>query len=262
MIKSLIMRLYWIPSWQLGILIFGVFGTLSVLGLLVCRRRMSRYAHKSNDLVFNFVATAGVVYALAVGLIAVATWDKFKSVQEIANNEAYALNNLFLDADGLPSDAAALVQGEIRRYLRFTLQQEWPAQMRGTRLVGGDMLALSIMTKLTRVQTASPRQDVLLAQALVELNKFLAERRARENAVDEALPGVLYFLVLGGAAVLIGMTYLLWTDEFWLQFALTLALSAMISLMVFLIVAMDHPLWGPVSASSEAFKNVLETVGS
>ncbi|HEX4137494.1 MAG TPA: hypothetical protein VHY84_22995 [Bryobacteraceae bacterium] len=260
-LKALVLKLYWIPSWELGVVIFGIFGAFSLIGLYVGRSRMSRYAHKSNDLVFNFVAIAGVVYALAVGLIAVATWDKFKSVQDVANDEAYALNNLFLDSNGLPAADAADVKERVRQYLHFAIEKEWPAQMHGERIEGGDALALGIMTKLTNVQTSSSRQDVLLGQALTELNRFLSQRRARENALDEALPGVLYFLVLGGAAVLIGMTYLLWTEEFWLQFALTLSLSAMISLMVFLIVAMDHPLWGPVSASPEAFRNVLDTIG-
>jgi hypothetical protein len=260
MLKSLVLKLYWIPSWELGVLIFLFFGGLSIAGLFACRKRMARNAHKSNDLVFNFVAIAGIVYALAVGLIAVATWDTFKSVQDIANDEAYALNNLFLDSNGLPAAAAADIKERVRKYLHFAIEKEWPAQMLGERIEGGDALALGIMTRLTSVQTDAPRQDVLLAQALTELNRFLSQRRARENALDEALPGVLYFLVLGGAVLLIGMTYLLWTEEFWLQFVLTISLSAMISLMVFLIVAMDHPLWGPVSASPEAFKNVLDTI--
>src|SRR5258707_1287192 len=133
---ALLLKLYWIQSWQLGVLIFVVFGSLSILGLLSCHSWISRHTHKANDLVF----------------------------------------------------------------------------------------------------------------------KFLAQRRARQNALTEALPGVLYFLVLGGAAVLIVMTFFLWTEEFWLQIALTLALAAMISFVVFMIVAMDHPLWGPVSASPEAFE--------
>jgi hypothetical protein len=258
---ALLLKLYWIQSWQLGVLIFAVFGGLSILGLLSCHPWISRHTHKSNDLVFNFVAIAGVVYALAVGLIAVATWDKFKSVQEIVNNEAYALNNLYLDVDSLPEATAVQVKNDIRGYLHFVLTKEWSVQEMGRRVEGGDDLALGIMRKLTTMETATPREGILLSQALLELNKFLAQRRARQNALTEALPGVLYFLVLGGAAVLIVMTFFLWTEEFWLQIALTLALAAMISFVVFMIVAMDHPLWGPVSASPEAFENVLHTVG-
>lgn len=259
---SLILWLYWIPSWVLGVLIFAVFSTIATAGLLTFRGWMRRHVHRANDLVFNFVAIAGIVYALAVGLIAVATWDKFKAVQEIVNAEAYSLNNLYSDASGLPTDSATMVRNEIRGYLDFVLKKEWPSQQHGSEAQTkvGDDLAQGILQDVVYANAKTPHETVLLAQALGELNTFLAKRRAREGALNEALPGVLYFLVLGGAAILIFMTYALWTEEFWLQIAMTLALSAMISLVIFMIVSMDHPLWGPVSASPEAFENVLKAI--
>jgi hypothetical protein len=60
------------------------------------------------------------------------------------------------------------------------------------------------------------------------------------------------------------MTYVLWTEEFVLQILLTvaLALAAMISMMVLLIVSMDHPLWGEVSVSAEPYEKLLELIGN
>lgn len=260
MTSTTFLWLYWIPSWLLGTLILAVFSIFSMIGLLVTRRRMSVYTHKANDLVFNFTAIAGVVYALVVGLIAVATWDKFKSVEAVANDEAYALSNLYLDVDGLPPATAAQMQKEIKDYLNFVIVKEWPNQQRGRPTEGGDTSALSLLSRLAHCETSTDGQRIVLAQALMEVNNFLAKRRARQNALREALPGVLYFLVLGGAVVLLAMTFTLWTEELWLQMALTLALAAMISLVVFLIVAMDHPLWGHVSVSPDAFENVLKSV--
>ncbi|HEY7387760.1 MAG TPA: hypothetical protein VH640_04585 [Bryobacteraceae bacterium] len=260
MLKHFVLWLYWIPTWQLAILIFVAIGSGSLAGLLICRRLVLRRPHKGNDLVFNFVASAGVVYALVLGLIAVATWEKFKEVEGIVNEEAFAVNDLYIDVGGLDEQTSTVMRQQIRDYLNFVIEKEWPAQKVGTAIEGGDALARQLATNLVHAEAVSNRQSIIQAQALVELNNFLNKRRARRHAVDDALPGVLYLLVLVGAGVLIMMTYVLWTEEFGLQFLLTLALAAMISLVVLLIVAMDHPLWGQVSVSADAYRNVLQAI--
>jgi hypothetical protein len=258
--KRLVLWLYWIPTWELAVVVFVSIGAGSLLGLLISRRWVLRRPHKGNDLVFNFVASAGVVYALVLGLIAVATWEKFKAVEDEVNEEAFAVNNLYVDVGGLSDRTRDLIHQEIREYLHFVIEKEWPAQRRGSAIEGGDALARRLSADMVQAEATTDRQKIVQAQALVELNNFLARRRARRHAVDEALPGVLYFLVLAGAGVLIMMTYVLWTEEFVLQVLLTMALAAMISMVVFLIVAMDHPLWGEVSVSADAYKNVLEAI--
>lgn len=260
MMRRFVVWLYWIPTWELAILVFAAIAGGSLLGLLISRRWVLRRPHKGNDLVFNFVASAGVVYALVLGLIAVATWEKFKAVEDVVSEEAFAINDLYVDVGGLQEHTRLAVQREIRDYLHFVIEQEWPAQKMGSAAVGGDALAQRLATEMVNAEATTDRQKIVQAEALTELNRFLFRRRARRHAIEEALPGVLYLLVFAGAAVLIMMTYVLWTEEFVLQILLTLALAGMISLVVLLIVAMDHPLWGEVSVSADAYRNVLETL--
>jgi hypothetical protein len=194
-----VLWLYLIHTWQLAILIFVAIGGGSILGLVVCRRWVIRHPHKGNDLGFNFVATAGVVYALVLGLIAVATWENFKSVAEIANQEAFALNDLYADVSGLDDHTRQIVQRDIREYLHLVIEKEWPAQTLGRRVDDGVALANGLAADVLHANTTDDRERTVHAQALVELNKFLAHRRARRVALDDALPGVLYFFVLVGA---------------------------------------------------------------
>jgi hypothetical protein len=260
MMRRFVVWLYWIPTWELAILIFAAIAGGSLLGLLISRRWVLRRPHKGNDLVFNFVASAGVVYALVLGLIAVATWEKFKAVEDIVSEEAFAINDLYVDVGGLDEHTRLAVHREIRDYLHFVIEREWPAQKMGSAAEGGDALAQRLATEMVNAEATTDRQKIVQAEALTELNRFLFRRRARRNAIEDALPGVLYLLVFAGAGVLIMMTYVLWTEEFVLQLLLTLALAGMISLVVLLIVAMDHPLWGEVSVSADAYRNVLETL--
>ncbi len=260
--KWLIIWLYWIPTWELALLFFVLISGGSLLGLLISRRLMRRYPHQANDLVFNFVASASVVYALVLGLIAVATWERFEQVETVANEEAFALSNLYADAGGLDDHTRLAVQNEIRNYLRFVINKEWPAQRRGSAISGGDALVGQMESDLVHAADATDDERAVHAQAFVEFNNFIFRRRARREAVNYSLPGILYLVVFAGAALLIMMTYGLWTEKFVLQFLLTLGLAAMLSLVVVLVVAMDHPLWGPVSVSPHTYKTVLSALSN
>ena len=63
-------------------------------------RRVLGASGKHNDVVSYFFAGVGVFYGLALGLIAVATWEDFTGVDAIVGKEAAALAMLYRDFDG------------------------------------------------------------------------------------------------------------------------------------------------------------------
>jgi len=71
---------------------------------------------------------------------------------------------------------------------------------------------------------------------------------------------VLWCVVLIGAALNIGMTYLFWIDNVKLHALLVAAFSASIALLVFLTAAMDNPFRGQFSVSPDAYSDVLEKI--
>jgi heme/copper-type cytochrome/quinol oxidase subunit 2 len=131
------MTMYWIydiPNWTLALLTITTFVVLSLAGLFVTRRWTQQdyeNAAERNDLVNFFFAAVGVLYGLALGLIAVATWDDFKEVDSQVSQEAAAITALYHDLEQFPPPRNEVLQNLLRDYTRTVIDQEWPAHPRG-----------------------------------------------------------------------------------------------------------------------------------
>src|SRR3954452_2067767 len=95
------MTMYWIydiPNWALGVLTVAVFVVISLAGLFATRplmRRCAIGAAEHNDVVNYYVAAVGVLYSLALPLIAVAPWEDCSAVDGLIANEAEAIAGLY-----------------------------------------------------------------------------------------------------------------------------------------------------------------------
>ena len=63
-----------------------------------------------------------------------------------------------------------------------------------------------------------------------------------------------------GALITVGMAWFYNTRSTRAHYGLVGMMSLMFGPMVFLIVAMDHPLWGQFSVSSDPFSEVIEDI--
>jgi hypothetical protein len=112
------MILDWIynnPTWMWGsVFVFGAV-VLSCLGLAVFQRLVHvgvRRAH--NDLAGFMFATIGVVYAVLLAFIAIATWEAFSSAGTIVRGEAGYIDNLYRDTQGFPAAVGGALQQRIK----------------------------------------------------------------------------------------------------------------------------------------------------
>lgn len=100
-------------------LIVVTFVAVSLIGLLATRRPARRLAAGGNDLTNNFVSAVGGYYALRVGLIAVATWERFSSIEGVISLEAAANRQPLprvLRGTGLTPGGETLAAGPVPRH--------------------------------------------------------------------------------------------------------------------------------------------------
>ncbi len=90
------------------------------------------------------------------------------------------------------------------------------------------------------------REKVLQAEVLRSLDTVQEERRLRLQAVPTGLPAALWSVVLIGAVLNIGLTYLFWVENLTVHAILVAILAIFIALLVFLTAAMDNPFRGRV----------------
>jgi hypothetical protein len=262
------MTMYWIydlPNWLLCALIIAVVVGLALIGLFLSRpivRRIVGSSSKHNDVVSYFLGSMGVFYGLALGLIAVATWENYTQIDGVVSVEAAAVASLYRDLDGYPQPLRGRLETMMRDYTRVVIEKEWPAHKRGIALEDGDTLLDRFENEMMSFEPAKEREKIAHAEVLRSFDTVVEQRRLRLQAVSTGLPAALWCVVLIGALINGFLTYLFWIENLVLHAALVALLATFIAVLIFLTAAMDNPFRGEFSVSSEGFKTILEKVMS
>jgi hypothetical protein len=260
------MSMYWIydmPNWQLGVLTVAVFVLFSLAGLFVTRplvRRLLNGSPVHNDIVSFIFAGIGVFYGLAIGLLAVATWEDFTQVDGQISTEAAVLASLYRDLDFYAEPLRSRFETKLRDYTRLVLEKDWPAHQRGEAPEEATLLLDGLENDVMAFEPKSEREKIGHAAVLQSLNRTFEERRLRLQAVGTGLPLSVWAVVLIGAALTISLTYLFWVENVKLHAILVTFLATFIALLIFLTAAMDNPFRGEFSVAPEAYRSVLDNV--
>jgi hypothetical protein len=242
------------PTWLWGALF--VLGTIALacLGLAIFHRLVNvelRQAH--NDLAGFTIAVMGVVYAVLLAFIAVATWERFSSADAVVQAEAGTVDGLYRDTQGFPDAVAEALRKTIREYADTVVHAEWPVQMRGEVPTAGWEPLHKLHAQLVSFQPANRGQAVIQAEFLRNLNELYKARGARLTAAATHVPIVIWWIIVIGGALTTAFTYLFGFKNFCLHLTMTGALAALLALVIVLIVALDWPLRGEVGVPPEAY---------
>jgi hypothetical protein len=256
--------LYSHPTWVIGLLVIGLGTGISLGGLYICHRRIDvNLRHKDTETVGLTYAIVAVVYAVLIALIVVDVFETFAKADAIASAEANKLSNLTLDSAGLPPQMATEVRSDIDKYIDIVVHSEWPSQQAGklgdATFEPGWILLAHMSTELALFEPGTMGQDSNKAEMLGAMNDLIKARRSRIIAAGEHLPAVIWKMLLFGAAVSVGYTYLFGARSLGIHMAITGLISATIGLVFVLIITLDYPFRGPVSVSDKAFVGVQET---
>jgi hypothetical protein len=260
------MTMYWIydiPNWQLAALIVAGFVAASLAGLFATRplaRRVLEASPAHNDVVSYIFAGVGVFYGLALGLIAVATWENFNDVDGLVSKEAADLAELYRDLDGYPQPLRGRLEARLRDYTRHVIEKEWPAHRGGLAPEDGTQMLDGFENEMMAFDPSRETEKICHAEAMRSLDSVVEQRRLRLQAVGTGLPASLWSVVLIGAALTVALTYLFWVENLTLHAILVAALATFIALLVFLTAAMDNPFRGEFSVAPDALQTVLDEV--
>jgi hypothetical protein len=258
--------MYWIydiPNWLLFALMMATFVTVSLGGLYLTRplvRRLVDSSPRNNDITNYYFAAVGVLYGLTLGLIAVGTWQNFNDADSKASKEANSLGALYRDLDGYPAALRRETESLLREYVQIVIGKEWPAHQQGQVVDAGDLLLEEFENKIMAFEPATETQKIAHTEVIKSLNTVVENRGYRIQSVSTALPGVLWTVVLIGAVINIGLTYLFWVENIRLHSSLVAAFAGSLAMLIFLTAAMDNPYRGEFSVSSDAYKYVLDHV--
>ena len=257
---------YWIydiPLGLLGALFVLVFLVLSSVGVLLTRSLVHKLFIEEEGWREHVMITlegAFVFFGLLLALVTIAAYGNFSDARARVSAEASELSALYRNVSGYPEPIRSELQGRIREYTEYVAREAWPQQARGLVPTGGVSRITALQELLYSYEPASQGQSELHASTLFKFNDFAKARRERLHAVTVALPAALWWVMICGAVINIGLSCLLPVKSTEGHLLLSGAFAIVIALILFVTAAMDHPFRGSFSVGPEAYETILHDV--
>lgn len=200
--------IYSVPTWEMASVIVVLVVGLSLLGLAVT----SRFLHvelrrKHNEFTGFNSALIGVVFAVLLAFIAVEAWESFGKAGDTAAIEASLTGDLYRDAVAMPEPIKTEVVGDLADYVQIVLAKEWPAMAIGAPIGNEGWMPLAkIHRALGNIQTVNPVQVAMVSEMLRRLNSLYDARQNRILAAQDHIDPAVWWVVVLGAAIIIGLT--------------------------------------------------------
>ncbi|MGH4030173.1 DUF4239 domain-containing protein [Actinomycetota bacterium Odt1-20B] len=214
------------------------------------------------DVIEYMTMMIGVVYAIVLGLAIAGVWEARGAAEDHVRAEAQALHEISERVRVYPAGERDRVRADVDAYVGHVVTTEWDTLTERGELTGrGQQLLDRVRHDLTDY---APRTD-LEAQAYQPLlDQAAAADRARADRGDSAgatMPGVVWFGLIAGGLVTVGMVFALQIRRTPRELVLAGLFSALIAFLLFLIWDFDAPYSRGISATAEPFLTLFPGAG-
>lgn len=247
------MWIYDLPLVVLGIGVVGTCVALTWAAVLVMRRNRWQLSGAELGHAAVLHQVIGVLYAVTLGLIVVSVQNDYADVEHAVTAEASAVSDLYRHADGLQEPNRTRIKTLISQYVGSVLDVEWPAIQRGGTSIETWVIADGLASEVSTFTPVNHHDELLLPRLLEETQTLLDWRRERIFRGQQGLSRAIWGVICLGGAVTILFACAFRLDGGLKHYLVTAALATIFGLMIFLILALDHPLWGSLSVQPDAF---------
>lgn len=242
------------------LIILACVGAAILFLFLVTRTSTAPSRKESNDFTGAVVAVIGTTYAVILAFTLAGVWNMFQAAQANEEQEANALMNVYRIASQLQDPNAKAIQDLCIRYADNAVNREWPA-MDNQQMPpeGGEMI--NQFWVLAGQAQAHARPDAIAAYQLMEELRGLTQyRRIRAMQCREALPAILWAVLIAGGIVTVVASCFFGVPSFRFHLLQVFMLSFLISLVLVAIADIDRPYQGAVRVAPEGFRFAVRTL--
>lgn len=242
-----------------AILVVGAFVLISIAFARLSQglARNHEVFREHNDLAGFIFAVVGVIYAVLLAFVAVGVWERFTAAESRTYDEAGQILIVYRDSEAFGSGGLHL-RRLLNDYVQSIISDEWP-ELHNGREAGG--IATGKVTRVARaLRSLAPRtnaQQAIYENMLYAFGNALLDRDARLSEDVTGLNDVMWWIVLAGAIITIGFTFLFGFKNNVMQSAMIGTLATLIGLVIFLSMSMDYPFQGDIQVHPEAFQHLL-----
>ena len=232
----------------------------SVIFLFLVTRTSSAHARKeSNDFTSAVVSVIGTTYAVLLAFMLFTVWTMFQQAQVNAEQEANDLVNVYHISASLPQPAQSTIQDLTRRYAKHAVEVEFPALNNETLPPEGGRMVSDMWKAAGAVQPHSNDEAQAQGELTSTLRNLTEHRRIRIMQSHEALPGILWTVLIAGGIITVAASCFFGVSNFRFHLLQVIVLSFLIALVLVAIADIDSPYQGDVKVSPAGFEYAMHT---
>ncbi|MFF0459475.1 bestrophin-like domain [Streptomyces mexicanus] len=248
------------PEWLVLVLAMLAACAVVVLITLVRHRTASEDEDPSEtpDVIEYMTMWIGVVYAIVLGLAIAGVWEARVAAQDHVQAEAQALHEISERVRVYPPDVRDRIRSDVNAYVGHVVTAEWKTMVdKGHVTAQGDRLLQRIRADVTDYQPKSDFEAQAYQPLVDQVTAADQARAARADSTGSTMPGVVWFGLITGALVTIGMVFALQIRRTTRELVLAGLFSALIAFLLFLIWDFDVPYSRGLSASTGPFLDLF-----
>lgn len=206
------------------------------------------------DVIEYMTMMIGVVYAIVLGLAIAGVWEARSAAQDHVQTEAQALHEISERVRVYPSDVRDRIRGDVDAYVKHVVTTEWKTMADHGRVTAeGGRLFDRIRADVTDYQPKTDFEAQAYQPLVDQVTAADTARNSRAESTGATMPGVVWFGLITGAVVTIGMVFALQIRRTRRELILAGLFSALIAFLLFLIWDFDAPYSRGIAASAEPF---------
>ncbi|MCA1702252.1 MAG: DUF4239 domain-containing protein [Actinobacteria bacterium] len=247
-----------VPTALLGMGIVALAVAIAIAGAVLVRRSVELSTLEAHHDVAGFIlAVVGVVYAVLLAFVVIAVWEEFNEAQATADEEAVAVGSVYRDVlalgkKGVPAREALQV------YAQSVVDADWQQMATYHREARQTNEALTrVWRALEGLQSPTTSDSPFYDDAIMRLHDASELRRERIAQSGSGVPTPIWGVLIAGALITVGFTYLFGVGNFRAQALMLSALSSLIGLALFLILVLDLPFTGDLGVGPSLMQDIV-----
>ncbi len=255
-------KLLMLPPWLLYIIINALFIGFSILLLHIirwCAHCQMRKGH--NDVVASIFNKAGTVFGIILAFVVVILWQEYNKSVDLALKEGtealelYQDLNLYPDQKQVTSAIKSLVQ-----FAGLVVNDEYPAMAKMKTSPMTEQAMTKLRNELLHIKPQNLQEQILYTKLLKDLENLSKLRQERLADMESSLPGIFWGALIMGAIITITFSSVLGAENFRLHALLASMLAVILATTFFLIIELDYPFTGELSAKPNSYVKMLQTI--
>ncbi|WP_198042098.1 bestrophin-like domain [Kitasatospora azatica] len=246
-------------SASITVLIAGCVGA-SILVLFLMVRYIPQRWHEGStlkDSLEHFSALNRTLFSFILALSIVSAGTSLSKAGDEVSNEGASLVNLYWATRPLPQATRAQVRELTRQYTVTVINEEWPAMAQGATSARAQEQYDELRRVLQDTAGSTQQEQTFARDSLVALREVGDARRARILAVSQHVPDYLWIGLILSAVLLVATSALQIRALTWPGIIGIGGLALLLSGVLTLLSAMNHPFSGGIHVAPDALRFAL-----